>query len=321
MRNTPFVSVVIPSYNDGRYLNESIPSVLGQQFDGSLELLVVSDHTTQDATRRVYESWMRADSRVQVLKNTGDRGIAAASNAGINAAKGDWVAFLDSDDKWLPGALDVRMRAICAYPQAEWLAADYFKWPDGGEPETISFGHSRGVSMLFGEANRTGDVVCLKRPVRHFLDRNIICTGTFMARRELLRRVGGFDNRFFGPQDVHLFLRLARIADLYYIPVPVTLWRIRASSVSHQKWKYFALMQRAVLKVVAADPEFSEYYHLIPKATSIVRENYLFDVYDRMFECRRERRILAAIGYALRAFREAPFSLQSWRRLIASLFP
>ena len=95
MRNISFVSVVIPSHNDGRYLNESIPSVLDQQFNGSLELLVVNDHTTQDATHRVYESWMQTDSRVQVLKNTGDRGIAAASDVGINAAKGDWVAFLD----------------------------------------------------------------------------------------------------------------------------------------------------------------------------------------------------------------------------------
>ena len=96
------VSIVMPNYNGGKYLKETIDSVLSQTFD-NWELLFVDDCST-DNSLEIVRSY--ADERIRIFQNETNRGAAVSRNRAIEAANGRWIAFLDSDDLWLPEKLE-----------------------------------------------------------------------------------------------------------------------------------------------------------------------------------------------------------------------
>jgi GalNAc5-diNAcBac-PP-undecaprenol beta-1,3-glucosyltransferase len=98
----PFVSIVIPTYNRAYCLDRSISSVLSQSFR-DLELIIVDDGST-DGTAEMLRGY--TDDRIRVVVHRSNRGVAAAKNTGLDNARGDWIGILDSDDEYLPGALE-----------------------------------------------------------------------------------------------------------------------------------------------------------------------------------------------------------------------
>ena len=102
------VSVIIPAHNREAYLPTAIDSVLAQTFS-DWELLVVDDGS-EDSTPKIAQEYARQDSRIHYLRHSPRRGAQAARNAGIRASGGRWIAFLDSDDQWLPDSLEVRLQ-------------------------------------------------------------------------------------------------------------------------------------------------------------------------------------------------------------------
>lgn len=106
--NKPTVSVIIPTYNRADCLTRSIDSVLSQDYK-EYEIIVVDDGST-DNTRKILQPYM--DKGLIRYMYQDNAGCAAARNTGINAAKGDWIAFLDSDDRWLPDKLAVQMQYL-----------------------------------------------------------------------------------------------------------------------------------------------------------------------------------------------------------------
>lgn len=127
-RKGPRVSVVIPAYNRERTLLRAVRSVLDQSFR-DLELIVVDDASTDD-TRTVVEGL--ADTRVRCVSHDRNRGAAAARNTGIRAARGDYVAFLDSDDEWLPHKLEVQMAGLLSAPKDVCASCSGYRLVFGG---------------------------------------------------------------------------------------------------------------------------------------------------------------------------------------------
>lgn len=119
----PAVSVVIPTYDRAAVLPRAIDSVLGQTVE-DLELLVVDDGST-DRAPDVVAGY--ADDRVRCLRHEQNRGASAARNSGIEAASGDYVAFLDSDDEWLAGKLETQLAVLeaasCRAASRSWSAS------------------------------------------------------------------------------------------------------------------------------------------------------------------------------------------------------
>jgi glycosyltransferase involved in cell wall biosynthesis len=107
------VSVVIPCYNQARFLGEAIQSVLCQGYT-DLEIIVVDDGSN-DGTEEVASGYAREDPRVRLIKQE-NRGLAAARNRGLAEAGGEYVVFLDSDDRLVSGALGVGVRELEAHP-------------------------------------------------------------------------------------------------------------------------------------------------------------------------------------------------------------
>src|SRR5690349_9691286 len=99
------LSVVIPSFNYGRFLRETVESVLAQTYS-PVEIIVVDDGSTDDTKERL----ARFEGRIRYIHKA-NAGLSAARNTGIKHARGDWIAFLDADDLWHRQKLEVQLRA------------------------------------------------------------------------------------------------------------------------------------------------------------------------------------------------------------------
>lgn len=104
----PFISVIMPAYRCAGVIGGAIESVLSQGVN--LELLVIDDCGPEDLTQAL-APW-ESDERVRILRNSENLGAAASRNRGVEAARGEYVAFLDADDIWLPGKLEKQMRLL-----------------------------------------------------------------------------------------------------------------------------------------------------------------------------------------------------------------
>lgn len=211
MTAAPSVSVVVAFLDAGRFLEEAIESVIAQHFD-DWELLLVDDGST-DAGSRIAQGYARRDPRVRYLEHPGhvNLGAGAARNRGIREARGEFVAFLDADDVWMPEKLAEQLDTMRANPRAAMIFGKtryWFGWT--GRSEDIARDHVRACA-------EREDV--LVRPP-HFLSMTMLggrfpapSMSSVLLRSSALRQVGGFDEsiRTMGEDTaflVKVFLRL-----------------------------------------------------------------------------------------------------------------
>lgn len=149
MQQQRLVSIVMPAYNAGRYVAESVRSVRAQTC-GRWELFVVDDGST-DETRAVVEGFAAEDARVSYVGRE-NGGQAAARNTGLRAARGDLVAFLDADDLWLPGKLEAQLGVLEERGVDLVYSDGYIFSEEGGEWADERFhvlpGEARGAEMF-----------------------------------------------------------------------------------------------------------------------------------------------------------------------------
>src|SRR5690348_2585807 len=195
-KSEPLVSVVIPAYNAARTIPATVRTVLDQTV-ADLEVIVVNDGST-DTTADVARSL--DDGRVRVLSQE-NSGHAAARNAGLGAAFGQYVAFLDADDLWLPHKLERQLEVLKAHPDVRALSSSAVIVDDLLRPLFVASSPDGRNELL--------DVLCF-RGLAAFMD-------TLIAERALIERIGGFDPSLIILQDWELAIRLARAGELYSI--------------------------------------------------------------------------------------------------------
>lgn len=173
MSSLPEVSVIIPTYNRAHMLGDALRSVLGQSFT-DFELIVVDDGSTDD-TESLLSSWT---GRLEVIK-TNRRGVSASRNLGAQQAHGRWLAFLDSDDLWLPEKLELQLEAH--HQQPEFLIS-----------HTDEFWVRRGVRVnpMKKHAKLGG------RIFEYCLPMCRISPSSVLIDRGLFSRIGGFDQHY-----------------------------------------------------------------------------------------------------------------------------
>ncbi len=167
------ISVIIPSYNHERYLRECIDSVLTQQ-PAPLQVIVVDDGSS-DGSLALLQGY---GDRIQLLRQARGR-QARARNAGLAVARGEWVAFLDSDDRFRPGRLAAALAAFDADPRAVLVWSDFARISAQGQP----LGTHRWSGSDGGDFRRK------------LIAGNPICNATVTVRRAALLALGGFDER------------------------------------------------------------------------------------------------------------------------------
>jgi glycosyltransferase involved in cell wall biosynthesis len=133
---TPLVSVIIPTYNYGRFLGEAVNSVLGQTFR-DLECIIVDDGST-DETDQVLASFN--DPRM-VFSGTPRLGVSAARNRGLDLSRGSLIAFLDADDRWKPGKLESQVAILAAEPEIDMVFTNFVRFTatEGWLPDQFTY--------------------------------------------------------------------------------------------------------------------------------------------------------------------------------------
>jgi cellulose synthase/poly-beta-1,6-N-acetylglucosamine synthase-like glycosyltransferase len=193
------VSIIIPAYNVALYIAETLDSVFAQTFT-DFEVIIVNDGSP-DTTEleRALEPYL---DRIQYLKQE-NRGASAARNTGLQAAKGDWVAFLDADDLWLPNYLEQQLRFI-QQENVDFVCADAAVFSES------SVDHQTYMDALMpatpGESPANGKVTFLGLVGA---EQSLITSG-IVSRRAPILEVGLFDEALRNAQDYDLWLRLAR---------------------------------------------------------------------------------------------------------------
>jgi glycosyltransferase involved in cell wall biosynthesis len=195
----PTVTAVLPTFNRGPRLGVAVGSVLAQTFE-DFELLIIDD--ASDESDRPDPSEF-TDQRVRVIQRDTNGGVAAAQNTGLQAARGDLVAFLHSDDTWEPGKLAIQVDAMRSAPDALAIESATIRISDGG---TKTVGPRLNGATFDQFFSRTV--------------RNVHIAG-FMFRREALIDVGGFDERLRSYEDFDVLLRLLRAGTFVFSEDPV----------------------------------------------------------------------------------------------------
>jgi len=220
----PRVSVVMPVYNAQAYLAQAIGSVIAQSFP-DWELLLVDDGST-DASPAIAAEPAARDARIIPMSSArGRRGAAAARNAGIAAARGQYVSFLDADDLYEPDMLATYVAALDDDPQAAW-AYGATRWfhEDGSRRD---YRERLGVHL----DRRYAPPVLLNRIILEERG-DIPCTCAVMIRKAALDTVGGFEERFKLYEDQSLWVKLLLASPVRVIAGCHATYRQHGSSTS-----------------------------------------------------------------------------------------
>ena len=237
MASEPLVSAVIPTYNNGPLVTEAVESALAQTYSNK-EVIVVDDGSTDDTISRLN----KFGSDITVIRQE-HAGPPVARNAGIRASRGEFVAFLDSDDLWMPEKM-----ARCLPP--------FERNPRVGVVYTavrITEMES-GLQYLLPQYTLSGNMAR-----KLFLECHGVNTSTLMARRSLLDEVGMFDEELFRAQDWDLMIRMAEAADYAHVDEVLTERRLhsRSLSVTHANL-YADYNLRVIRKALARRPDLYE---------------------------------------------------------------
>jgi glycosyltransferase involved in cell wall biosynthesis len=189
----PAVSVVIPTYNRAEMLAQALRSVLAQTFT-DYEVIVVDDGST-DGTAEVVESF--TDQRIKYLRQE-NRGSSAARNAGVEKAEGKYVAFLDSDDAWLPEKLEVQVAAFERHPTVGLVSC-----------RSLTIDPSNECAFPLELLRPPGDEIVADFHAEIIVS-NRFMTPALMVKRAVIEKVGGFDENLVYAEDWDLWIRIAR---------------------------------------------------------------------------------------------------------------
>ncbi len=213
----PRVSVIIPTYNRATTLPRAIDSALEQTVE-DLEVVVVDDGST-DETASVLAGY--DDPRVRVVTHETNRGANVARNTGIEHARGEYVAFLDSDDEWRPTKLENQL-AVLDRRSSEWVAA----YCDFTIDVTGTTG--RFQQLVAGVLARADDETTREggdELVGEILADTVHpgAGSTLLVRRDVAREVGGFDETLDRFQDPEFVLRILEAGKLAYVDEPLVV--------------------------------------------------------------------------------------------------
>jgi teichuronic acid biosynthesis glycosyltransferase TuaG len=137
----PVVSVIMPAFNAGKYIEESINSVINQTFN-NWELIIINDGSTDD-TMTIANKYVSADQRIKLINQENKR-LGAARNTGITNATGAWIAFLDADDLWVSDKLEKQLAIADSKPEAGVIFTDGFTFYDDAAKTALPYGTIAG---------------------------------------------------------------------------------------------------------------------------------------------------------------------------------
>lgn len=265
----PLVSVVIPAYNREKTISRALNSVLEQTYS-NIEVIVVDDGST-DSTAKIVSNY--ADGRVRLICLSSNQGANKARNTGISEAKGEYIAFQDSDDEWLADKLEKQL----AYMLKTATKAAYCPYIlyDEGKTSVVP-------------SDYMNQDVCEKNVVQTLKKKNVVGTPTLIVRRELFGEIGMFDTDMKGLQDYEFVIRLVKHERLGYIREPlVKAYRMQQSITtnSHRILEAFA----QILEKHADFVDVETFLHIyLGRAETLWEDQINWQEFDKIVESVRK---------------------------------
>lgn len=211
----PEITVVIPLYNGKKYISETIKSVLSQTY-GNYETVVVDDGST-DGSFEILETSFKGRIRYFRQENSG---ISAARNKGIAEARGEFIAFLDHDDKWLPEKLEKQMGLFRNNPETGLVYSNSFITDENGA--------------------RHGTIFDIQPPYRgkvfyKLLKADFMPVATVMVKKNVIDQAGVFSGNFSVAEDWDLFLRISKKYQVDYVDEALAEYKVHSGGFSTKR--------------------------------------------------------------------------------------
>ncbi len=226
IKNRPMISIIIPTYNRNNILKRAIKSALNQTFQ-DFEIIVIDDASTKSPEKLITSF---NDSRIKYFCHESNRGANAARNTGIKLSSGKYIAFLDSDDEWVPDKLECQIKHLENLPVK--VGAHY------SGSTTVS---PEGVVLSHRIPSASGDILS------KLLTGN--CVGplsSVMVRRSALDHAGFFDEHLPSSQDWDLYIRIAYHYHFSVTPTPLLRYHLTGDSIT-KNLKAKALGRKMIL--------------------------------------------------------------------------
>ena len=218
MINSPQFSIVIPSFNQGKFIKETIDSILHQSVV-QVEIIVVDGGST-DITLEVLRSF--GDQIFWISEK--DRGQTHAINKGIALARGEIVAYLNSDDYYLPNALENVWAAFQNNPSVKWVSGDYVIIDEGGKPIQSSIAYYKS----FWRKRFNFLILTILNP--------IIQPSTFL-RRSFQQQIGDFNENLRYTMDYEYWIRALQLGSPLIMKEQLSAFRIHGDSKGGSQYK------------------------------------------------------------------------------------
>jgi len=283
----PTVSIIIATYNREHVLRRAIQSALAQTYH-DFELIIIDDGST-DNTERLVKSF--SGEKIRYIRYGENKGPAAARNTGIQSAKGAYIAFLDSDDEWMPEKLEKQMRIFeTAPPEVGLVYTGFFKMTN----------NKRRCRRFGGLTPNDGDIF------RNLLSGGFVLPSATLVKQECFERAGMFDKRFFPIEDWELFLRMSRHYQFKCIAEPLVIYYPQPDSVSANQ----------STRVRPYKLILETYFEDIKRDERLLARCY-FALGDLLCSCGELSR---GRGYIIRSVKACPLDIRFLGAFLASLF-
>lgn len=289
---TSLVSVVVPTYNRASLLKQAIDSVLEQTYT-TWELLIIDDGSTDD-TREIIAKY-ESDARIKYFVQR-NRGQAAARNVGIDKARGEFIAFLDSDNRWITDKLEQQINYLTRHPEVDVVYGDIEEIDLDGSVLGPGPGMSRHSGWVW----------------RPLLIDNFVNFNTSIVRSRKLREVGAMDESVRRGDDYDLWLRLSTVARFHFMPGVVAQYRVAGDRISDNVAARFDSNIAAVQRFFDRNPDLLTASER-KRITARIRARFA-----RAFATQREP--AQALRMAAMAVWSYPADRRNWRALAAVIY-
>lgn len=241
----PLISIIIPNYNRGHLLKDVLDSVINQTYQ-PLEIIVVDDKSTDDSIA-IIQRLQETISNLILIQQEANSGANACRNLGVSRANGTFIAFLDSDDYFLPTKIEKQMAVFNQYPEIGFVVTGFGSKAIHPIPEGI---------------------VPIKETI---MQNNLGGFSTLMVKKSLFLQVGGLDCHLQSCQDWDLFLKLLTVSKGYKMFENLVIYEVQEDSISKnvskvvQGYKIVSKRARALNSTLELIPEpnliaYQEYY-------------------------------------------------------------
>ncbi len=298
------VSVVIPTYNCAQYITEAVESVLNQTYK-DFEIIVVDDGS-RDNTKEVIKRYL---NKIKYIYQQ-NSGPSAARNRGIKEAKGEYIAFLDADDIWLPQKLELQIKFM--EKEVGLIFSDMILFNEKGIIKNSFLKEKLFFNKLSIKPLSSTEKVIYDNVFNALLQENFIPTNTVIVKKECFNKVGFFDETLFSVEDRDMWLRIGLFYDIGFINFPLVLKRFHETNISANQ----ELALKSRLKVMK---KFLNYSNLPIKSKKIIKQTinkiyfdlgYLYFTYEKF--------PLSRI-YFRKFLKENPFIFKPWIYILLSV--